>query len=830
MTFLAEVIFSGFVSKAVNNCVDVSWNKIKDAVRNRKVKYQNLESQIYCIIVDVLNKITYFQFENNQDNIYDAAEVLLKSFHGNDGDRLSNIKSGLQVLQLDTDKNECLKFKMLIYEELGKNDYSELYRAILLFQLEQKNQYDYIVYEQLNRKLDELLAINQKKDSFKNKYLKKNPISRTQEYADKWEANMFLNDFDKRDENSGVNVKLSEVYLDEHLPHYIWGNNLNERFDLKDLLSEYVYERNENKMLLILGQPGIGKSTLITWLLNNFTDINSRAFVFRFASDLNNIDWQNIDNGNDIWKKLIENLELENVCLQNKILIIDGFDEISNINNRENIINKLYWGLLKERSLNNMSLMITCREHYLQDVRRIECNYITLQPWDRNQIESFFEIYQKITNNFVSFNFIDNIIEKEDILEIPLILYMVLALDININDKSSIVDVYDQIFSLKNGGIYERCIQNSRYEIPHRISKIKEKIHQISREIAIWMFENNSDEAYIPQIEYYKICVRFSENDENENNCTNADFMIGNFFKLVRHCDGVETEKLYFIHRSIYEYFVAETIYNSIENALLILSEKGQEEFAGNIALYLKKGQITYTICEYLVHKILKLYKTKLDKEKRKCFYQWLENAVGTMMSSGMLYYSKKNILDFKDIMSIENTCFVNLMRILRKLQSINHNIYIMEDIDFSRMTKYVKNYLLECEINSQIVDLSKMFLEKIKLRGLVSIKINFSEVNLEGADLSYSNLIGANFKGANLKKSNLTKANLRGAHLEGADLRGADLFEVSLENAILENAIFDDYVIQQFADRIFDLKNIKVYFKSTGETISYKEFQERFS
>ena len=31
-----------------------------------------------------------------------------------------------------------------------------------------------------------------------------------------------------------------------------------------------------------------------------------------------------------------------------------------------------------------------------------------------------------------------------------------------------------------------------------------------------------------------------------------------NFFKLVKHCEGVETEELYFVHRSIYEYFVAE--------------------------------------------------------------------------------------------------------------------------------------------------------------------------------------------------------------------------------------------------------------------------------
>ena len=83
--------------------------------------------------------------------------------------------------------------------------------------------------------------------------------SRTQEYADKWNDNMFLNNFDERDENAGINVKLREVYLDKHLPHYIWGNNRNARDDLKTLLKEYINPHNGNKMLLILGQPGIGK-------------------------------------------------------------------------------------------------------------------------------------------------------------------------------------------------------------------------------------------------------------------------------------------------------------------------------------------------------------------------------------------------------------------------------------------------------------------------------------------------------------------------------------------------------------------------------------------
>lgn len=77
---------------------------------------------------------------------------------------------------------------------------------------------------------------------------------------------------------------------------------------------------------------------------------------------------------------------------------------------------------------------------------------------------------------------------------------------------------------------------------------------------------------------------------------------------LERHCEGVETEELYFVHRTIYEYFVVETIYSSIENAMEELSDKSQEELAGNIAVYLKKGWITKTIGGYFKWKIMKFY------------------------------------------------------------------------------------------------------------------------------------------------------------------------------------------------------------------------------
>lgn len=413
MTFLAEVVFSGFVSKAVNNCVDVSFDKIKKIVENKKTKNENLESQIYNITVDVLNSIADNQFKINQDNIYNSAEVLLKSFKNSEENELRHIKSCLQMLCSNVDEDKCILFKMLLYETLGKNEYGELFRTILLLLLEQNKQYDYNIHSQIIKKLNEVIRfLNQKKDN-ENSNSQFKVKSRTQEYADKWNANMFLNDFNKRDETAGINVSLKEVYLEEHLPHYRWGNSENEYDDLKELLAEFI-DDNKIKTLLILGQPGIGKTTLITWFIVNFILHKENILVYNFVSDLNKIDWncsRNIKNYK-YWDDILELLELTYETLNGKILIFDGFDEIDVHISRINVLNKLLSCELKMIQC-NFKVIVTCRENYIHEWSRVKYDFITLLPWNKKQIERFCIVYGKKIKLNISENMME-IIEKKN--------------------------------------------------------------------------------------------------------------------------------------------------------------------------------------------------------------------------------------------------------------------------------------------------------------------------------------------------------------------------------------------------------------------------------
>ena len=62
MEFIEEAIISGFIGKVISDCIDISWLKIKEADKDRKSKNQTLNTRIYQIIIDAINKITYNKY------------------------------------------------------------------------------------------------------------------------------------------------------------------------------------------------------------------------------------------------------------------------------------------------------------------------------------------------------------------------------------------------------------------------------------------------------------------------------------------------------------------------------------------------------------------------------------------------------------------------------------------------------------------------------------------------------------------------------------------------------------------------------------------------
>lgn len=806
------MVFSGFVSKIINDCGDILKKRIKDADKNRKVYCQNIETRIYQVTIDALNEFTKDKYKG-REVLYDSAENILKGFKLWKENYIQAVSSGLKLLVSQVTSDICEDFLRILYFIICKDEDDILYKEITLFQhrkmaenmhegFKQSHQNEEMLLEKIDHVIDKL---DERSVQVAEDYAEFYPKNRAEEYAQKWDKNMFLNNFNKRDKNRGVNIKLRDLYLDKHLPHYTWGKNNTEDKDMDELLREYVVNIDDKKMLLILGQAGIGKSTLITWIMANLKEKKDDILVYQFASDLKGIDWQ----GENILNKIFKKLKLKYGELADKVLILDGFDEIDTKSDRKRILNKMYEELKFMNYLGKLSLIMTCRENYIDKLHDLGCDYITLQTWDEKQIKSFCEVYEEKGGGDNIEVKKDKLLENKDIFGIPLILYMVLALDVAIEKSSSIVDVYDQVFSLDGGKIYERS-----YDVEHRINQfeIKKHIHKISQKIAFWIFENNADKAFISRDKFQEIC-------DTECKDIQSDVLIGNYFKLIKHCEGVGTDELQFMHRSIYEYFVAVYFYECIHNL------QTKEEVAGKLGDLLKIGHLSMKILEYI--------KYKFDSIKGFNLPEHIKDIFNIMLRDGMTYYTEKR---YRNVLDREINIFLNMLEVVYlwnlKLQKLDNNIaaYLLNN-------RMIGLKLMGADLGG--ANLSRVFLKQADLnhadlRNADLRNANLRVANLSDADLSDADLRTADLTVANLSHANLSDAKLSGAYLNGADLRranlsGAYLDRVQLSDAFISGAnlrdtLFDESMVKILC-RKFDLSNSKVFISETYEIISYKEY-----
>ena len=412
---------------------------------------------------------------------------------------------------------------------------------------------------------------------------------------------------------------------------------------------------------------------------------------------------------------------------------------------------------------------------------------------------------------------------------IPLILYMVLALNVDVERSSSTVDIYDQVFSLRSGGIYDRG-----YDAEHRINnpKIKKHVHHISQRIAFWIFENNAGEATIPQEKFEEICNHEMQESEQKGDSIQRDILIGNFFKI-KHCEGKETDEIQFAHRSIYEYFVVLYFFESI------YSVTSKEEVAGKLGELLKDGHLSKQILEYVRYKFSSMKGCDLSDITREVFK--------IMLRYGMTYYFiKEQKTPLLNIIDREMRIFSNMLEIVH-LWNLS-----LEKVD-NKIASYLR-FNRENSLNLSGADLSRADLSRAKLSGakLSGAKLSGADLrgaNLYGADLREADLEGTYLSGADLREADLRGAGLRkadlggtylsgadlreadlrevdlsGADLREADLREADLFGVNLREADLRETIFDESQTNGFYNK-YNLNDSRIYILEAKRFISYEEY-----
>lgn len=787
---MIDIVIDGLIGEIISSGIDISKNTIKTAIENRQ--WNSIHTKMYQIIVDALNQISCYEYKYHQEKIYEAAERLLNSFKvGMPGD-IESISYALRDICSDFNDNVCLIFKEILYEKICEKDNVELYRQILLRMLEHDKNYSFIEVMQMKQMLNDIKdMIEMDTENERNLCLQNVKFSnnKKKEYIKNWNSRLFLH------QNNNENpITLADVFIIPGFNRYKPGRKNEDIVDasFEEEVKHFI-NCGKTSMMLITGVPGMGKTSITSWIAQKY-EKDDRLLILRFR------DWESEELEKGMLKAVCATLECKKPDLEGKVLILDGFDELKALDIGSKLLDSFFNDI---KDVNNLKCIITSRPAYI-DARYFP-NVITLKPFDINKVEIF---YKKITGK--DLNKKEKIEFSLDILGIPVILYMAIMSNIDISENPTKPELYNRIFA-GEGGIFDRFYDgNTEYDSGSHVLRESENIEKyliFLRQVAFEMFMRNewslkAEECQIPKLEFQGKRVGVLE------------FPIKHLFESTNF--NVE-----FVHKSIYEYFVAEYIFVSLDKTVVESTTK--EGLADRLGKLLYSNRLSTEILEFLRFR----FENSRFNEMFDFFYQTFQ----LMLADGMTYYTKSCL---KNVIKCEmNVCF-NMLEIIHlwdqdiffefddlickyikthhpwstslnnvgeyKTREEQHEIanewksqlVFMDTTDFLLNLKQMNfNYK-----NLDYADLERANLEKAQLMGAslknaILRKANLQGAKLEKAYLHNADLQGAILKDAVLKRANLTEANLYGADLTNADLQEANLSRINLEGAQLENSIW---------------------------------------
>lgn len=624
----------------------------------------------------------------------------------------------------------------------------------------------------------------------------------SESYRRKWEEPLFLDN----------TILLKQVY---QLPDIE-----NKRESMKEVLQNFIPTTGANwvnsDMLVVLGHPGSGKSTLITYLLNK-CKLSKRITVrvHRFTG-FENINW----NGNpqNLPQLMLNAMGLDINHLTNLLLILDGLDEINMLAGHDAFLDHLHQQWILRDTTCRFSLIITCRTNRIQDPELLSAHCIMLSPLTGQQIQQFARAYWRGTNMPVNTKMIALFKKLDyhehslrDILGIPLILYITLALEVVVTDSISLSDVYDQIFSIDHdNSIYLR----SKYDQIHAVTAEEaEKIHEFSKKIAEKIWELNPMEAAVEKSVYEPLAANLAGSGSDRL----RKLLIGQYFM-----EGQGSAQLLFVHRSLYEYFTALSIFDSIK----LLAEAKQSpsqmysqlQKNGNVPALTAVANLIGVQCIFDYPDIQGHLLNMLRKAPIKSIHWWQE-LFSLFTQHGMIDAVVGRTTGGTVGMQEEVNRFYNLIWLVREeLKILNApppfelGNRIPTPIYFRISSESIKDLshldLPGIELSGENFgsgDFSQSNMEKAQLIGTILSAARLLGTRLKSAVLCHADLSGANLRKANLSKAdfrnadlsnaNLQDANLVGANLSGANLKGANLQNANLAEAVLENVNFTNAV-----------------------------------
>lgn len=826
-----EIIMDTILGIIADNSFNWTKEQLRKSFNSKSISGKNYYSRIYCAIV---NSFCSYCGINEKDtssssmtHIFDLSEKFMDLFSSKKSsykeplnDLLKNVDTRYQSSEISSEKKV-----QLFMDQFCRNIAAD---NVLKEEFDVRSSIHIL---EMCSKIESMLDASSKQSIFANSSctfsaperdsmhdISSIPCSEDMKYyyLKKWKSRLFLHR-----KNSDKALTLQNTFI---MPDYRFVRLPGTNSDDNDKTSSRIFHNlteelddfiKTGKSMLIVGSPGIGKTSIVCHLANKYQDDKNILFL-RFR-DWEENEWKSFSNTHEsiLFNAVMDKLHCQKGDdLKGKTLVLDGFDEIKYYSAHEDSILKNF--LMKIRDIEGFRVIITSRENYV-DLDKLHFEkIIMLVPLGKGKIINFSEnILGKEQTDTMQF---DNINEK--VFGIPVILYMALSVGINFSEFSNVYGVYKKIFSL-DGGIFDRfstAIEDGYDSSTHNLSYVKEAFYNILCNTAFQMFELREESL---SREKYMEIISNENIDLLKSSPLWLDFPIDNLYETSYNVE--------FAHKSFYEYFTAEFIYQKILGIYnkavdSEITDISSLEYSAKILCNLfKMGILSAEICNYLNYKIKDLanYDTK--------WFQFFHNTMDIMLTNGMTYYLKKEAA--KNILYKELTIFFNMSKFINIWE-----IPAQEYISFSaenktKIASYLttKKYFL-CSATNKIKqepdnsniasssNLGKINLNNFNLNNLDLVNVNLENSLLKNTNMSFSILKNTNLKksvltGADFSHANLMYANLQDAILDSttfqdANLRNANLQCAHLQNAILDYADLRDSQLQHISFRNTTLQN----------------------
>ena len=493
-------------------------------------------------------------------------------------------------------------------------------------------------------------------------------------------------------------------------------------------------------------------------------------------------------------------------------------------------------------------LIVTCRISRIENTKDLEASCWELLPFDGDKIISFVKTYGCTDKILLLSELLKNDEKLISVFGIPLLLYMVLALDVDLTSSTSLVSIYSQIFSLTSEtSIYFR----RRYDCQHPITAAEAKqIHEFSKCVAFTIWCNAPGKAYITMDECREI---LATHHVEENNVQIRDLLIGQYF-----IEGQNGHELYFVHRSIYEYFTA----------LALLDAMAQVEKSGSVDLLFaiaRKGTPAPALTQF-THLIsannLTIY-PDIKADLRALMVQapslgvsyhfapaWWQDFLDKFILNGLMFSVGGNAGVFAETMQLAN--LLVLVKYVHK-QNGEKAPYRLFDSSVPYQFSFSPNFATQRfakndnAIISAIWDLSELDLSNLDFSYSCLAGANLSHTDLYGARLdfcilAYARLNHAQLKGSSLKNTFCRHADFSDTHTDSyrmsqtntyssqTDFRGADLSNANFSRASFDciNLSRTDLTGTDFVDSRIDRIRLDTFY-DRGRAYTLNDFKNRW-